>query len=151
MFGIDGPEFIVILLVLIIVVGPKDLPKILKTVAKIRAYVYSTANELRHQFDDAIRQIERDDLQKVCSDISDSSKKLAETFDPTQNILEDIHDNWDVKETHHKFKKDKEILECDQKVIKKDMTVSIASHHSENIFVSPKDKKKKMCHECKKR
>ncbi|WP_375639421.1 MULTISPECIES: twin-arginine translocase subunit TatB [unclassified Bartonella] len=142
MFGIDGPEFIVILLVLIIVVGPKDLPKILKTVAKIRAYVYSTANEFRHQFDDVIKQIERDDLQKVCSDISDSSKKLAETFDPTQNILEDIHDNWDVKETHHKSKKDKEILECDQKVIKKDMTVSIAFHHSENIFVSPKDKEK---------
>ncbi|WP_375610177.1 MULTISPECIES: twin-arginine translocase subunit TatB [unclassified Bartonella] len=133
MFGIDGPEFIVILLVLIIVVGPKDLPKILKTVAKIRAYVYSTANELRHQFDNLIKQIERDDLQKVCSDISDSSKKLAETFDPTQNILEDIHDNWDVKETHYKSKKDKEILECDQNVTNKDTTVSIASKDKEDM------------------
>ncbi|WP_375704201.1 twin-arginine translocase subunit TatB [Bartonella sp. AD328YNZD] len=133
MFGIDGPEFIVILLVLIIVVGPKDLPKILKTVAKIRAYVYSTANELRHQFDNLIKQIERDDLQKVCSDISDSSKKLAETFDPTQNILEDIHDNWDVKETHYKSKKDKEILECDQNVTNKDTTVSIASKDKEDV------------------
>ncbi|WP_375606268.1 MULTISPECIES: twin-arginine translocase subunit TatB [unclassified Bartonella] len=133
MFGIDGSEFIVILLVLIIVVGPKDLPKILKTVAKIRAYVYSTANELRHQFDNLIKQIERDDLQKVCSDISDSSKKLAETFDPTQNILEDIHDNWDVKETHYKSKKDKEILECDQNVTNKDTTVSIASKDKEDM------------------
>ncbi|WP_375654543.1 MULTISPECIES: twin-arginine translocase subunit TatB [unclassified Bartonella] len=133
MFGIDGPEFIVILLVLIIVVGPKDLPKILKTVAKIRAYVYSTANELRHQFDDVIKQIERDDLQKVCSDISDSSKKLAETFDPTQNILEDIHDNLDVKATHHKSKKNKEILECDQNVTNKDTTVSIASKDKEDM------------------
>ncbi|WP_273791130.1 MULTISPECIES: twin-arginine translocase subunit TatB [unclassified Bartonella] len=133
MFGIDGPEFIVILLVLIIVVGPKDLPKILKTVAKIRAYVYSTANELRHQFDDVIKQIERDDLQKVCSDISDSSKKLAETFDPIQNTLEDIHDNLDVKATHHKSKKDKEILECDQNVTNKDTTVSIASKDKEDM------------------
>ncbi|WP_375631753.1 MULTISPECIES: twin-arginine translocase subunit TatB [unclassified Bartonella] len=133
MFGIDGPEFIVILLVLIIVVGPKDLPKILKTVAKIRAYVYSTANELRHQFDDVIKQIERDNLQKVCSDISDSSKKLTETFDPIQNTLEDIHDNLDVKATHHKSKKDKEILECDQNVTNKDTTVSIASKDKEDM------------------
>ncbi|WP_375679119.1 MULTISPECIES: twin-arginine translocase subunit TatB [unclassified Bartonella] len=133
MFGIDGPEFIVILLVLIIVVGPKDLPKILKTVAKIRAYMYSTANELRHQFDDVIKQIERDNLQKVCSDISDSSKKLTETFDPIQNTLEDIHDNLDVKATHHKSKKDKEILECDQNVTNKDTTVSIASKDKEDM------------------
>ncbi|WP_375679662.1 twin-arginine translocase subunit TatB [Bartonella sp. AP7XZML] len=133
MFGIDGPEFIVILLVLIIVVGPKDLPKILKTVAKIRAYMYSTANELRHQFDDVIKQIERDNLQKVCSDISDSSKKLTEIFDPIQNTLEDIHDNLDVKATHHKSKKDKEILECDQNVTNKDTTVSIASKDKEDM------------------
>ncbi|WP_375643088.1 MULTISPECIES: twin-arginine translocase subunit TatB [unclassified Bartonella] len=133
MFGIDGPEFIVILLVLIIVVGPKDLPKILKAVAKIRAYVYSTANELRHQFDDAIRQIELDALQKTCSNISDSSKKLTETFDPIQNTLEDIHDNLDVKATHHKSKKDKEILECDQNVTNKDTTVSIASKDKEDM------------------
>ncbi|CAK01249.1 twin-arginine translocase TatA/TatE family subunit [Bartonella tribocorum] len=142
MFGIDGPELVVILLVLIIVIGPKDLPKILKTIAKLRAYVSSTANELRHQFDDVIKQIERDDLQKTCPDINNSSKKLAETFDPTQNTLEDIYDNWDVKATHHKSKKDKEILECDQKVIKKDRAVSIVSHHSENISVSSKDKEK---------
>ncbi|WP_039759915.1 preprotein translocase [Bartonella queenslandensis] len=142
MFGIDGPELVVILLVLIIVIGPKDLPKVLKTIAKVRAYISSTADELRHQFDDVIKQIEHDDLQKICSDINDSSKTLAETFDSTQNTLEDIRDNWDVKATPHKSKKDREILECDQKVIKKDRTVSIASHHAENISVSPKDKEK---------
>ncbi|WP_175869400.1 twin-arginine translocase subunit TatB [Bartonella gabonensis] len=140
MFGIDGPELVVILLVLIIVVGPKDLPKILKTIARVRAYVYSTANELRHQFDDVIKQIERDDLQKTCSDINDSSKMLAKTFDSIQNALEDIHDNLDVKATHHRLEKDKEILECDQKEIKEDRTVSIASHHSESISVASKDK-----------
>ncbi|PIT70945.1 twin-arginine translocase subunit TatB [Bartonella tribocorum] len=141
MFGIDGPELVVILLVLIIVVGPKDLPKIFKTIAKVRAYVSSIANELRHQFDDVIKQIECDDLQKACSDINDSRKKLAETFDPMQNTLEDIHDNLDVKATDHKSKKDKKILECDQKTIKKDVIVSIASHYSESISVASKDKK----------
>ncbi|WP_375649052.1 twin-arginine translocase subunit TatB [Bartonella sp. OT172YNZD] len=133
MFGIDGPEFVVILLVLIIVVGPKDLPKILKTIAKVRAYMCSTANELRHQFDDAIRQIELDDLQNTFSNISDSSKKLTETFDPIQNTLEDIRDNLDVKITHHKSEKGKEILECDHNVTNKDTTVSIASKDKEDM------------------
>ncbi|WP_375656765.1 Sec-independent protein translocase protein TatB [Bartonella sp. CM120XJJH] len=123
MFGIDGLEFVVILLVLIIVVGPKDLPKILKTIAKVRAHMCLMANELRHQFDDAIRQIELDDLQKTCSNISDSSKKVTETFDPIQNTLENIHDNLDIKATHHKSEKGKEILECDQNVTNKDTTV----------------------------
>ncbi|WP_375625916.1 MULTISPECIES: twin-arginine translocase subunit TatB [unclassified Bartonella] len=133
MFGIDGPEFVVILLVLIIVVGPKDLPKILKTIAKVRAHMCLMAKELRHQFDDAIRQIELDDLQKTYSDISDSSKKLTETFDPIQNTLEDIHDNLDVKATHHKSEKGKDFLECDHNVTNKDMTGSIASKDKEDV------------------
>ncbi|WP_254472684.1 twin-arginine translocase subunit TatB [Bartonella sp. B1098] len=141
MFGIDGPELIVILLVLIIVVGPKDLPKILKTIAKVRAYMYSTANELRYQFDDVIKQIESDDLQKICSDMNDSRQKLAETFDSIQNTLEGTHDNLGVKTIHHKSEKDKELVACDKKAIKKDRTVSRASHHSESISVASKDKK----------
>ncbi|WP_142416299.1 twin-arginine translocase subunit TatB [Bartonella massiliensis] len=140
MFGIDGPELIVILLVLIIVVGPKDLPKILKTIAKVRAYMYSTANELRHQFDDVIKQIELHDVQNTCSDMNDSSKKLEETFDSIQNTLEDVHDNLDVRATNHKLEKNKEILEYDQKAIKKDIAVSIVSHHSEGVSVTSKDK-----------
>ncbi|UNF45910.1 twin-arginine translocase subunit TatB [Bartonella krasnovii] len=142
MFGIDGPELVVILLVLIIIIGPKDLPKILKTIAKVRAYIHSTANELCHQFDDVIKQIERDDLQKTCSDMNNSRNKLAETFDSTQNTLEGIHNNLDIKETHHKSEKDKELLACDQKAIKKDVTFSSDSHHFESISIASKDKEK---------
>ncbi len=47
MFGIDGPEFLVILVILIIVVELKDLPKMLRTIAKAVAYVRSTANKFR--------------------------------------------------------------------------------------------------------
>lgn len=141
MFGIDGPELVVILLILIIIVGPKDLPKILKTIAKVRVYMHSTANEIRHQFDDVIKQIERDDLQKTCSDMNASRKKLAETFDSIQNT-EGIHDNFDIKATHHKSEKDNELLACYQKAIKKDVTFSSDSHYSESISIASKDKEK---------
>ncbi|GAA5095266.1 Sec-independent protein translocase protein TatB [Bartonella acomydis] len=112
MFGIDGPEFFVILLVLIIVVGPKDLPKMLKTMAKAVAYIRSAANEFRHQFDDAMRQVEIDDLKKTLSDINDINlnKELTETFNPLHDAGEGLHDHPNIKTTHHKSEKEKEIL-----------------------------------------
>ncbi|UNE53474.1 Sec-independent protein translocase protein TatB [Bartonella machadoae] len=145
MFGIDGPEFLVILLVLIVVVGPKDLPKMLKTIAKAIAYIRSAANEFRHQFDDAMRQIELDDLQKTLSDISDLnlSKELTETSDPMPDvpdvIVGGIDGNFDINATHHKSKQDKAALECDQKTANEDLTTSVNFHSSENISGTSKN------------
>lgn len=140
MFGIDGPEFLVILLVLIVVVGPKDLPKILKTMARAIAYVRSTAKEFRHQFDDAMKQVELDDLRKTLSDINDLNlnKELTETFNPIHDAVEDIRHNFDGKTTHHKLEKEKEILVCDQNKTNADLTVSVDPHNSENISLISK-------------
>ena len=92
MFGIDGPEFIVILIVLIVVVGPKDLPKMLKAIGKATARMRSTANEFRRQFDEAMREAELDDLQKTLTDVKDLDprKKLTEIFDPIRDVAKDV-------------------------------------------------------------
>ncbi|UTO29178.1 Sec-independent protein translocase protein TatB [Bartonella harrusi] len=144
MFGIDGPEFLVILLVLIVVVGPKDLPKMLKTIARTIAYIRSIANEFRHQFDDAMRQVELDDLQKTLSDISDLNlnKEVTENFDPIHDVVGSIHDNFDVNTTHHKSEKDKAALECDQNKANEDLTTSINFHSSGDISGTSKNKAK---------
>ncbi|WP_051013504.1 Sec-independent protein translocase protein TatB [Bartonella florencae] len=109
MFGIDGSEFFVILLVFIVVVGPKDLPKMLKTMARAIAYVRSTANEFRHQFDDAIKQVELDDLKKTLSDINDINlnKELTETFNPLHESGRSFCDHSNIKTPHHKSEKNK--------------------------------------------
>ncbi|WP_246786435.1 MULTISPECIES: Sec-independent protein translocase protein TatB [Bartonella] len=100
MFGIDGPEFIVILIVLIVVVGPKDLPKMLKAIGKATARMRSTANEFRRQFDEAMREAELDDLQKTLSDVKDLDprKKLTEIFDPIRDVAKDVKASIDVQE-----------------------------------------------------
>lgn len=89
MFGIDGPEFIVILIVLIVVVGPKDLPKMLKAIGKATARMRTTANEFRRQFDEAMHEAELDDLQKTLTDVKDLNprKKLTEIFDRSSKLL----------------------------------------------------------------
>ncbi|EJF85654.1 Sec-independent protein translocase protein TatB [Candidatus Bartonella washoeensis] len=142
MFGIDGPEFLLILLVLIIVVGPKDLPKVLRTMAKTIAYVRSTVNEFRLQFDDAVRQVELDDWQKTLSDINDLNpdKKLKEVFNPIHDAVEDICNNFDVNTTHHKLGKDKEILGCDHNKTNEDLTISGDPLNTGDISVTSKDK-----------
>lgn len=141
MFGIDGLEFFVILLVLIIVVGPKDLPKMLRTIAKAMAYVRSTANEFRYQFDDAMRQVERDDLKKPLSDNSDFnlSKELTEALNPIHEAVEDTRDNFDIKVIHGKSEK-KETLRYGQYKANEDLTVPVDSHSSRSIAVISKDK-----------
>lgn len=108
MLGIDGSEFLVILIVFIVVVGPKDLPKMLKTIAKIIAYVRSITKEFRYQFDEAIRQAELDDLHNSLSDIHAPhlGQKLKENRNPLHEAVEDISD-LDGSIIYHKSEKNK--------------------------------------------
>ncbi|WP_336294141.1 Sec-independent protein translocase protein TatB [Bartonella sp. CB169] len=142
MFGIDGQEFLVILLIFIVVVGPRDLPKLLKTIAKAMAYVHSTANEFRHQLDNAIRQAELDDLRKTLPDISDlnPSKELTEVLNPIHDAVRDIRDNFCGNAPHYKSENDKKILGCNKNRANENFTVSFDLHNSRSISVTPKDK-----------
>ena len=104
MFGIDGPEFIVILIVLIVVVGPKDLPKMLKAIGKATARMRTTANEFRRQFDEAMHEAELDDLQKTLTDVKDLDprKKLTEIFDPIRDVAKDVKASIEVSQENDK-------------------------------------------------
>lgn len=101
MFGIDGPEFFVILIVLIVVVGPKDLPKMLKAFGKATSRMRATANEFRRQFDDAMHEADLDDLQKTITDVTDIDprKKLANIFDPLRDVAKDVKASIENKKT----------------------------------------------------
>ncbi len=107
MFGIDGPEFIVILIVLIVVVGPKDLPKMLKAIGKATARMRTTANEFRRQFDEAMHEAELDDLQKTLTDVKDLDprKKLTEIFDPIRDVAKDVKASIEVSQEDDKQSK----------------------------------------------
>lgn len=98
MFGIDGPEFLVILIVLIVVVGPKDLPKLLRAFGKATARMRATANEFRKQFDEAMHEAELDDLQKTVSNLQelDPRKKLTQIFDPIRDVAKDVRNSIDI-------------------------------------------------------
>ena len=62
--GIGGLEILVIGLLALIVVGPKDLPLLMRKVGKVMAKARAMANEFRSSFDELARQSELDELRK---------------------------------------------------------------------------------------
>nr|WP_298103680.1 Sec-independent protein translocase protein TatB [uncultured Shinella sp.] len=65
MLDVGWTEILVIAIVLIIVVGPKDLPQMLRTFGRMVAKMRSMAGDFRQQFDEALREADLDDVRKT--------------------------------------------------------------------------------------
>jgi len=64
MFDITSSKLLILAIVALIVVGPKDLPILLRTVGKYLGVVRRHAAEFRAQFDEALREAELEGLKK---------------------------------------------------------------------------------------
>jgi sec-independent protein translocase protein TatB len=64
MFEIAWSELFIVLIVAIIVVGPKELPGMLRAFGRIIGKLRRSADDFRRQFDDSIREAGGEDLQK---------------------------------------------------------------------------------------
>ncbi len=96
MFDIGWTEIMVIAVVAIIVVGPKDLPRMLRSLGRYAGQLRRTAGEFRSQFDDAIRESELDELRSTLQDASDMNPlneikdSVSESLAPLQETADDI-------------------------------------------------------------
>ncbi len=64
MFDIGWSELLVIAIVAIVVVGPKELPRVLRTFGNYAGKLKRTASEFRRQFDEAMAESELEDLRQ---------------------------------------------------------------------------------------
>ena len=64
MFDIGWSELLVIAIVAIVVVGPKELPRVLRSFGRYANKLKHTAAEFRRQFDDAMLESELEDARK---------------------------------------------------------------------------------------
>jgi sec-independent protein translocase protein TatB len=70
MFDLFSWQHILILLVvMLVVVGPKDLPRLMHMAGKWAAKARNMANEFRRSFDEMARQAELDELRKEIEDL----------------------------------------------------------------------------------
>lgn len=64
MFGFDVEKLLVIAVVALVVIGPRDLPDTLRKLGKTIAGLRRMATQYRAQFDDMIRETEFDEVRK---------------------------------------------------------------------------------------
>ena len=64
MFEVGWSELLVIAVVAIVVIGPKDLPRVMRVVGQWSGKVKRMAREFQGQFNEALREAELDDVRK---------------------------------------------------------------------------------------
>jgi sec-independent protein translocase protein TatB len=92
MLEVGWSELLVIAIILIVVVGPKDLPGMMRTFGKMMGRVRSMANEFRSQFDEAMREAELDDVRKGLSEVNkyNPANSLRDAINPIRQFGQDI-------------------------------------------------------------
>ncbi|MBJ6131746.1 twin-arginine translocase subunit TatB [Ochrobactrum sp. Q0168] len=92
MLDVGWSELLVIAIVMIVVVGPKDLPKMLRAFGKATARMRATANEFRNQFNEALKEAELEDVKNIIDETRklDPRSKLTQVFDPIRSAGEDL-------------------------------------------------------------
>jgi sec-independent protein translocase protein TatB len=82
MFDIGWSEIVVIGVVALIVIGPKELPGVLRAVGHWTTRIRRMASEFQSQFQEAMREAEMADLKKEVDNLNDTAKGFASQFDP---------------------------------------------------------------------
>lgn len=72
MFDIAWTELLVIIVVALIVVGPKDLPRLMRTAGQWAGRARAMADQFRRSFDDIARQSELDELRAEVNKLQQS-------------------------------------------------------------------------------
>jgi sec-independent protein translocase protein TatB len=89
MFGIDSPELLVIAIVALVVIGPKELPALLRTWGKWMAQMRGMASEFRGHVDEMVRQSELDEVKKQ---LEGAPGLDLQALDPTRQIKQHIQE-----------------------------------------------------------
>ena len=90
MFDMSWGEVMLIGGVALIVIGPKDLPKALRTVGQITGKMRRMAGEFQSQFNEAIREAEFDEIRREVDGVKKSAGTMGPVFNPVQTIRDEI-------------------------------------------------------------
>ena len=89
MFDIDAGKILVVGVVALLVIGPKDLPRVLRTVGQTVGKMRRMASEFQNQFMEAIKEADLEDIKKEFSAIEESAK-IDTSFDAASLMRDEI-------------------------------------------------------------
>jgi|HubBroStandDraft_5_1064220.scaffolds.fasta_scaffold196027_3 sec-independent protein translocase protein TatB len=93
MFDLDVSKMIIVGIVALAVIPPKDLPRVMRTVGQTLGKMRRMAAEFQGQFMDAMREVEREaDLESVKKEFQaiNDQAKIDTSFDPVGMMREDM-------------------------------------------------------------
>jgi sec-independent protein translocase protein TatB len=86
MFDIGWSELLVIGIVALVFIGPKELPALLRTLGQGMSKLRSMAADFQSQFQDALREAELDELRKQAEKVASE----ASSFNPIEKATTEI-------------------------------------------------------------
>ena len=86
MFDISWTEFLLIGIVALIVIGPKELPALMRSLGQWTRKIRSLAADFQNQFHEAMREAEMADLKKQVDDMASEIK----SYDPLKDVRTDV-------------------------------------------------------------
>jgi sec-independent protein translocase protein TatB len=89
MFDIGWSELVVIAVVALVVIGPKELPAVLRTFSQYLGKIRRMASEFQGQFQEAMREAEMADLKKSVDEMTDVAKGFS-NFDPLASVTKEV-------------------------------------------------------------
>ena len=81
MFDIGWSELLVIGVVAIVVVGPKELPRLMRTFGHYTGKLRAMAGDFQRQFEDAVRDSEIDEVRKAMQDFHAQASDATASVD----------------------------------------------------------------------
>jgi sec-independent protein translocase protein TatB len=89
MFDFDASKLLIIGVVALIVIGPKDLPRVLRQVGQMVTKLRRMAGEFQGQFMDAMKEADLEDLRNEVTKLRDTAS-LDVSFNPVADIKNSI-------------------------------------------------------------
>lgn len=86
MFDISWTEFLLIGVIALIVIGPKELPTVMRTLGQYTRKIRSMAADFQNQFHEALREADMADLKKQVDDMASDIKN----YDPLKDVRTDL-------------------------------------------------------------
>ena len=90
MFGIDSSELAIIALVALLVIGPKDLPRVMRMVGNWLAKGRAMTRHVRAGFDTMMREAEMEEMQKAWAAQNEAIMKATALPNPIANSMAGI-------------------------------------------------------------
>src|ERR1700739_2628263 len=97
MFDIGWGKIVIIAVIALIVIGPKELPAVLRTAGQWMGKIRRMAGEFQSQFQEAMREAEMADLKKSIDAITDATRGIGSGFDPVSTVSKSIESVFEEK------------------------------------------------------